>query len=151
MKLHNPFFIVVFSVLIASCISSKTIEKEVEHRFSEFKQNPNESVSVDSLLQRIAHLEVRQREDSLIKYMSKGWMPAYNFRFKKVSFEHKNTSGKKNKISFWASPANENYVRMPLTPQAAQLLADQFHCVLPTTKMVDEIYKKASIKLPLFR
>ncbi|MET2986631.1 hypothetical protein [Aureibaculum conchae] len=155
MKFSRIFLHMVFSVVLISCSSSKIIEEEIKQQVDSFTENFNfNSSSVDSLLKNLSHLNVRQREDSLIKYMSNGFMPSYNFQFKRVTYEHKNAKGEKYKISFWTSPdylsigTNEDFVRMPLTPQSAQLLADQFGCVLPTTKMVDEIYEAAHIKLP---
>lgn len=149
------FYYTVFSTTLLSCSSSKKIDGEIKQRFFALDNTSGFSPNlVDSLLKNLSHLNVRQREDSLVTYMSKGFMPSYNFQYKKVSYEHKNTSGKKFKISFWTTPdylaigTNENFTRMPLTPQAAQLLADQFHCALPTTTMVDEIYKTAKLKLP---
>jgi len=154
MQVTKFFLGIIFSIVILSCGSSKKINAEIKQQFYTFNKKPDLSLkSVESLLNNLSQLPIRQREDSLIYYMSNGWMPAFNFQFKKVSFEHTNISGNKYKISFWASPdylsigTNENFVRMPLTPQAAQLLADQFHCLLPTTKMVDEIYKASNIKL----
>ncbi len=35
-------------------------------------------------------------------------------------------------------------MRVPLTPITAQRAADAFHCVLPTAKMVDDIYRASS-------
>jgi len=126
---------------------------KIAQQFASFSKNSDFN-TVESFLNNLVKLPVRQREDSLIYYISKGWMPDYNFRFKEVSYQYTTTSNKKLKISFWVSPdylsigTNENFVRMPLTPQAAQALVDQLHCVLPTTKMVDEIYKSANVKLP---
>jgi hypothetical protein len=47
----------------------------------------------------------------------------------------------------------EDWARIPLTPMAAQKIADSFHCFLPTRKIVDTIYRAARVKLepvPLF-
>lgn len=155
MKCYKTFILTIFGTLVLSCGSSKNIDKELKQHFYTYtKSSGFGEKSVDSLLEKLSQLNVRQREDSLIFYMSNGFMPSYNFQYKKVSYEYKNASGKKYSVSFWASPdylsigTDENFVRMPLTPQAAQLLADQFRCVLATTKMVDEIYKAATIKLP---
>lgn len=66
---------------------------------------------------------------------------------------YRGPSGKKYRVRLWVSPdylavgKNAKFVRMPLTPQSAQLVADTFHALLPTTKMVDEIYKAAKVKL----
>tara|TARA_R110002073_G_scaffold279026_1_gene443212 strand:- start:502280 stop:503140 length:861 start_codon:yes stop_codon:yes gene_type:complete len=154
MRLPKIALCIATIFILQSCSVSKNIEKEIAQQFHVYKKNtPVNSTNVDSLLNNLIHLPVRQREDALIEYMSQGSMPAYNFQFKKVSYQTTTSTGKKLNVSFWVSPDyiaighNKNYVRMPLTPQAAQLLADQFNCLLPTTKMVDEIYKKAQLKL----
>jgi len=41
-----------------------------------------------------------------------------------------------------------DYVRTPLGGPAAQKVADAFGCILPTTKMSDQIWKSAKTKLP---
>jgi hypothetical protein len=40
---------------------------------------------------------------------------------------------------YLAIGSNEDFVRMPMTPQTAQRIADLFGCVLPTRKLVDAI------------
>ena len=40
-----------------------------------------------------------------------------------------------------------DYMRMPLTPRRAQQAADQFSVLLPTSKMVDAIWRAAPLKL----
>ena len=40
-----------------------------------------------------------------------------------------------------------DWARIPLTPIAAQKIADSLQCFLPTKKLVDEIYKAAKVKL----
>ena len=43
--------------------------------------------------------------------------------------------------------SNKNFARVPMSPMAAQFIADSLHCFLPTQKMVDDIYTAAVIKL----
>lgn len=56
-------------------------------------------------------------------------------------------------ITIWVAPdylgvgEGSNFMRVPLTPQSAHRIADAADCLLPTTKMVDHIYKAASQKL----
>lgn len=48
----------------------------------------------------------------------------------------------------YLSVGNEgDWARINITPYAAQRIADSFQCFLPTRKMVDDIYKNASVKL----
>lgn len=42
---------------------------------------------------------------------------------------------------------DDDWARIPLTPMAAQRIADSLHCFLPTKKLVDDIYKDAKVKL----
>ena len=43
--------------------------------------------------------------------------------------------------------SDRDWARVPLTPMAAQVIADSFDCFLPTRKMVDDIYSASQIKL----
>jgi hypothetical protein len=43
-------------------------------------------------------------------------------------------------------PDNDSF-RMPMSPVGAQRIADSLDCLLPTKRLVDEIYKTASVKL----
>jgi len=42
---------------------------------------------------------------------------------------------------------DKDWARIPLSPMAAQQIADSFHCFLPTRKIVNDIYAAAVIKL----
>jgi len=78
-----------------------------------------------------------------------------NFLFKLVPIRVSavdSTTGKVNRVTYYVMPDylsvgnNKNWARIPLTPIAAQLIADSLHCFLPTRKMVNEIYTNAVIK-----
>ena len=43
--------------------------------------------------------------------------------------------------------SNEDYLRTPLLAATGRKVADLFHCVLPTRKMANQIWKSATIKL----
>ncbi|MBP7933491.1 MAG: hypothetical protein KA354_02475 [Phycisphaerae bacterium] len=61
--------------------------------------------------------------------------------------------GRPHRISYEVAPdylaigSDTDFVRMPMTPQTAQAIADRFECVLPTRKMVNDIYAQAAAKL----
>lgn len=42
---------------------------------------------------------------------------------------------------------NQDYIRMPMNPHTAQIIADKYDCTLPTKKMAYDIWKAASNKL----
>ncbi len=41
---------------------------------------------------------------------------------------------------------DDDFARIPLTPMAAQQIADNFNCFLPTRKIVNDIYDQAKVK-----
>jgi hypothetical protein len=43
--------------------------------------------------------------------------------------------------------SDSDFVRIPMTPQTAQRIADQFGCTLPTRKMVDAIDRAAEVRV----
>ena len=48
---------------------------------------------------------------------------------------------------YLAIGSDSDFVRIPMTPQTAQQIADQFGCTLPTRKMVDAIDRVAEVRL----
>ena len=111
------------------------------------------SLNIDSLVKILNPLSAREREKITVPLMMAGCIPPFIFEFKKVRLEFKDSNDTKHKAVIFVSPDylcignKEHFMRMPLTPQAGQQLADSFHCVLPTRKMVDKIYAQAGIKL----
>src|SRR4029078_11095927 len=62
-------------------------------------------------------------------------------------------NGKNITATYYVSPdylsigTNKDWARINITPYAAQKIADSFYCFLPTRKMVDDLYKAATVKL----
>ncbi len=105
-------------------------------------------------------MQWKQRDSFAVKEIIAGNIP--NFLFKLVPIRVSavdSTTGKVNRVTYYVMPDylsvgnNKNWARIPLTPIAAQLIADSLHCFLPTRKMVNDIYTNAVVKLapmPLF-
>lgn len=62
-------------------------------------------------------------------------------------------TGRRIRATYFVTPdylavgTNKDWARVPLTPMAAQRIADSLGCFLPTRKMVDDIYRAARVKL----
>jgi hypothetical protein len=83
-----------------------------------------------------------------------GNLPPFLKKFVAVNISIKNSLTTKNiRATYFVSPdyvsiGNDNdWTRIPLTPMAAQRLADAWKCFLPTRKIVEDIYKVAKVKL----
>ena len=94
-----------------------------------------------------------QWEETIVKEIKAENVPSFNSRFVTVRVEGVDCKGKTHTLLYQASPdylaigTDDDFVRVPLTPMAAQLVAEHLHCMLPTKKMVDQIYEQAQIKL----
>jgi hypothetical protein len=100
----------------------------------------------------ISTLDFTQREQAVVKAVFAGNLPAFQSRLCPVTVTNV-TEGMTNIATFFASPdylavgSDEDYLLMPVSPNTAQRIADRLGCVLPTRKMVDEIYAAAGVKL----
>lgn len=112
-----------------------------------------------SFYQKTAAQQWKQRETIALELLSAGNMPAFLNHFVPIRAEIKDVKGKKIKAVYYVMPdylsigTNADWTRIPLTPQTAQKVADQYHCFLPTRKMVNDIYQQAKVKLdpiPMF-
>lgn len=81
-------------------------------------------------------------------------MPEFMKKFEPITVSVTDSiTGKKITATYYVAPdylcigTDDDWARVNITPNAAQKIADSFSCFLPTRKMVDDIYKAATIKL----
>ncbi|HEX5653058.1 MAG TPA: hypothetical protein VFX58_08290 [Chitinophagaceae bacterium] len=109
---------------------------------------------------KAAAMSWRQRDSFAIKEILAGNIPAFFGKFTGIRISIRDTiSPKKIQAIIYVSPdylsigTESDWARIPLTPMAAQFIADTLGCFLPTKKIVDDIYKAAIVKLepvPMF-
>jgi len=142
-------FIVFF---FTACSSSKKIH--LPHRSSS-----SERMGGKAFFEKVASWGWKQRDSLAVKEILAGNIPGFLRKFIPVNTQIKDSTGKLHKAFFYVSPdyisigTGKDFARVPLTPMAAQLIADSFNCFLPTKKMVDIIYGQAKVKLepvPMF-
>jgi hypothetical protein len=96
----------------------------------------------------IADLPLEKREERIAAEIMAGNVPPFLRKLVGVS-----VSSGSAKALYFVTPdylavgSDQDYFLTPLTPATAQAIADRLNCVLPTTKMVDDIYESAAIKL----
>ncbi len=101
----------------------------------------------------------RKRDSAAQSQILSGNLPAFLSKFCKIETTLSDPNGKLVKAFYYVSPdylsigSDADWARIPLTPMAAQAIADSFQCFLPTRKMVNDIYRQANVKLepvPMF-
>lgn len=106
-----------------------------------------------AILAATAALSMPEREARLVAELEQGNLPGFLRRLQPVTFSERGRDGATHTVRVWVLPdylavgSDADFVRVPLTPGAAQRVADRFGCVLPTPKLVDAIYAQAAVKL----
>lgn len=94
-----------------------------------------------------------QREPIAQQQMLAGNVPPFMRRLKAVHTSITDRTGRKIRAVFYVTPdylsigSANDWARIPLTPITAQAVADSLHYMLPTRKMVNDIYTQATVKL----
>ena len=105
-----------------------------------------------AFVQSIADLDRNDREAAILREITSGNFPEFLRNFKKVPIHGTTDTGEIATTlvvmpDYLAVGSDDDFVRMPMTPQTAQQIADKFGCTLPTRKMVDAIDAQAELHL----
>ena len=107
---------------------------------------PPNAMGGKAFAESIADLPAKARENAIVAEITRGNIPDFLRKFVTIRLDG-------GRAAFDVMPdylaigSDADFVRMPMTPQSATIIADTFGCSLPTRKMVDEIYRKAEVKL----
>jgi hypothetical protein len=115
---------------------------------------PRDHEAPDGL--KVAHsligLDLKARDEKILTEVLAGNVPDFLRQLVPVSVT--NISGSRTNTAvfyvtadYLAIGSDTNYFLSPVAPETAQKIADALHCSLPTSAMVDAIYKMAAVKL----
>jgi hypothetical protein len=117
-----------------------------------------DSIGGAAFIDRLQTLDLKQREASILREITSGNFPEFLRRLKTIPIrgtvrghnggtEREVTASIQVMPDYLAVGSDADFVRMPMTPQTAQQIADRFGCILPTRKMVDAIDHHAELHL----
>ena len=100
-------------------------------------------------------------EELIVEAVTNGQVPDALRQFRKITFttpvvDSVEILRKRHKIEMWVLPdyiaigTNDDFVRMPMGPLAAQRIADALDCTLPTTFLVDRIAEASEGHVDIF-
>lgn len=101
----------------------------------------------------ITSMSFTARENAILQQLYTGNVPYFLRDLRTVSFTAQDVSGTSRVVACQVMPdylsigTDTNYCRVPMGPITAQKAADFFGMVMPTRKLVDEIYLDADIHL----
>ena len=114
---------------------------------------PGAAGSGSEFMKRTENMAPQQREQAILEEILAGNIPSFLREFKEIEVSRKLQDGKVHVIKYKVMPdvlaigSDSDFVRMPMSPLAAQVIAEKFGCILPTTQMSDDIYKCAQTRL----
>lgn len=114
---------------------------------------PSSAIGGAALMDRVAGLDREAREEQITTELLHGNLPEFLRQFKTIHITATLADGKPHTADvrvmadYLSVGSDADFVRVPLTPMSARKVADAFGCVLPTRKIVDEIYRQATVKL----
>jgi len=134
----------IILVLVISCQSYKKIGGP----------DRTSSLTGSEFYQQAAAMKWAARDSMVVREMEAGNWPDFLKKFVPVHAAVTDpVTGKITRATYYVSPdylsvgTNEDWARIHITPNAAQQIADRLDCFLPTRKMVDDIYKAATLQL----
>ena len=137
---------IIFPVILClfSCSPSKKIA---------VPERNNSAITGTEFYKKAVAFHWHERDSFAVKEILAGNIPSFLKKFVAVHTSITDSAGKTIHAAYYVSPdyisigSDEDWTRIPLSPMAAQQIADSFHCFLPTRKMVDDIYLAAKVKL----
>lgn len=134
----------ILVVVLFSCAASKKII---------VPERNNGAITGTQFYRTAVAFHWHERDSFAVKEILAGNIPSFLKKLVRISTQIKDTSGRTITATYFVTPdylsigSDDDWARIPLSPMAAQQIADSFHCFLPTRKMADDIYKAAKIKL----
>ncbi len=138
------YLFIIYMVFAVSCSTTKQMHWP----------SRSNTTGATAFYQTTASWKWRER-DSLAKvFILSGNYPSFLAKFVRVNVSLTDSiTGKTINAHYFVAPdylslgTDDDWARIPLTPMAAQVIADSFHCFLPTRKMVNDIYEQSVVKL----
>src|SRR5207342_2669624 len=108
------------------------------------------AITGSTFAKSIATMDVTHRERAILQELLAGNLPDFLRTLVPVVLDSHRVPARVSTATIFAMSdylaigSDEDFLRVPMNLETARALAAEFHFVLPTTKMVDEIYRQAA-------
>ena len=113
---------------------------------------PSSAAGARAIAAAVAELDLREREDHLVKEILGGNVPAFLRTFTRIEMRV-DIEGRLHVVLLDVLPdvlavgSDRDFLRIPLSPHAAQVIADRTGTSLPTSKISDAIWSSAMLRM----
>ncbi len=114
---------------------------------------PVNARSGSQFMSDVTNLSFEAREVQILAEISAGNIPDFMRQLTTISTSFQDNSGVSHTVSYQVMPdylaigSDDDFCRIPMGPKTAQKIADLFGAVMPTRKLVDNIYINCAVKL----
>jgi hypothetical protein len=128
------------------------IARDVPKRRLSLPERPAESPTGSQFLQQIVPLSRQDREAAILKEVTRGNIPQFLRTLKPIRVDHTHHGEKQTAIYFVTSDylaigTDDDFLRIPMTPQTALAIGRAARAGLITRKISDDIFSAAELKL----
>jgi hypothetical protein len=113
----------------------------------------NKAIEGKDFVEKVARLSREEREEEIRRELFAGNMPSFLRELRTVTVRGKGSDSTDHVIAYRVMPdylaigSDRDFVRMPMMPYTGQAFVDAFGFVLPTRKMVNDIWAAAETHL----
>ncbi len=113
---------------------------------------PENAPTGNKLVRKIEGLSLENRDSIIASEILSGNVPAFVSQMVPINFKQK-INEKKYSVTYFVTAdylaigSSLDYLYTPMAPATAQRIADSLGCILPTKKIVNQIYESAAIRL----
>ncbi|MBR5074835.1 MAG: hypothetical protein IKX26_06365 [Bacteroidales bacterium] len=167
-------FLILFTASILALVPQNVIAQKkakidkkagfMEVPYFSREKSAVEALSGHDFIKKVQDMDFWEMEEETVKQILSGNMPSALKKFRKIKYNiyhiERDSKGKeinkKYTVEMWVLPdylavgSDEDFVRMPMGPLAAQRVADSLYCSLPTTFLVDRIDEAAEGRIEIF-
>ncbi len=154
--MNKTFLLIVTSFILLGTLSLVTVKVNARKNTGSIltiipKRSPS-ALTGSQFIAKTSKLTTAQREAAIVKEIISGNVPQFLRHTQTIRYQTKLKNGKYQKVEMNVMPdylaigSDKDFIRIPMSPLSAQKIADRYNLVLPTAKMVDEIYKNSSLK-----
>ena len=111
------------------------------------------ALSGSAFIASVSDVPREQRETAIARELIAGNIPTYLRALRTVRFDAPDADGVQRTVTLEVLPdylaigSDADFVRMPMNPYTAQLFCDAFGFVLPTRKIVNDIWNAATVRV----
>ncbi|HMH24698.1 MAG TPA: hypothetical protein VK563_23140 [Puia sp.] len=139
---------ILAGTLVCVCIGCSS------HKFIPIHKANGSATGGTDFFKTVTTWHWKERDSLAVGLILSGDVPKFLQRFVRIHTRITDSAtGKKINAWYYVAPdylsigTDDDWARVPLTPIAAQKIADSLGCFLPTRKMVNDIYVAAKVKL----